>query len=218
MNYKLERQKRKTVSIRIVDGEIIVRAPKKTDIAQIERFISQKSGWIEKKLAEFRRKSAEFARVISGECMLYRGENLPLTVSDKHKKVSFEAGVIYVPTKYDGKINYVVNAYKRVAAAELGKRLAEVSQITGLKYKAFSLTNAKTKWGSCDGQCNIMLNWRLLMTEPWIIDYVLVHELSHTAHHNHSKEFWATVGKFYKNYKAAQKRLKDYSILMSMYR
>lgn len=218
MEYKLERQKRKTVSIRIDGGEIIVRAPRSADIAQIERFIAQKSSWIAKKLAEYDKKTAEFGSVISGESMLYRGAQLPLVTSAEHKRVAIENGKIYVPLKYDGKIKYVVNAYVRIASTELEKRLSEVAQITGLKYKSFSLTNAKTKWGSCDGQCNIMLNWRLLMTEPWIIDYVIVHELAHTVCHDHGKAFWATVEKFYKNHKAAKKRLKDYSILMPMYR
>ena len=218
MEYKLERQNRKTVSIRFVGGDVIVKAPLSTDIGQIERFITQKSGWIARKLAEYGKKTAEFARVVSGECMLYRGGQLPLVTSAEHKRVAIENGNIYVPQKYDGKIKYAVNAYVRRAADELEKRLREVSQITGLEYKSFALTNAKTKWGSCDGQCNIMLNWRLLMTEPWIIDYVIVHELSHTVYHDHGKAFWTTVEKFYKNFKAAKKRLKDYSILMPMYR
>ena len=51
MEYKLERQNRKTVSIRIVGGDVIVKAPLSTDIGQIERFITQKSGWIARKLA-----------------------------------------------------------------------------------------------------------------------------------------------------------------------
>ena len=67
MEYKLERQNRKTVSIRIVGGDVIVKAPLSTDIGQIERFITQKSGWIARKLAEYGKKTAEFARVVSGE-------------------------------------------------------------------------------------------------------------------------------------------------------
>lgn len=218
MRYKLERQKRKTVAIRIDGGSVIVKAPLKADLDQIERFVAQKSAWIEKKLAAYAKKTAEFERVINGECMLYRGELYPIVVSEKHKRVAIENGYVFMPIKYDGKLDCAVNAYKRKAAAELEKRLSEISKLTGLKYASFKLTNAKTKWGSCDSRCNVMLNWRLLMTEPWIIDYVIVHELAHTVHHDHSKDFWALVGKHYQNYKAAQKRLKEYSILTSMYR
>ncbi|MDE7108058.1 MAG: M48 family metallopeptidase, partial [Clostridiales bacterium] len=67
-------------------------------------------------------------------------------------------------------------------------------------------------------RCSIRLNWRLVMLDDELVTYVIVHELCHTAYHDHSSQFWDLVGRLMPNYKSVKKRLKSFSVLTTMYR
>lgn len=219
--YRLERSKRKTLTICITGGEIIVKSPQRTSMEQIERFLAQKAAWIERKLAEYKRKTGVLEGVINGSSAMYHGVFLPIINSDKHKKIAVDENALYMPVKYidkQAREKALAAWYKRVAGKELEAALAAVSMATKLKYKSFASTNARTKWGSCDGLGNIRLNWRLVMLDAKLIEYVIVHELSHTEHHDHSPAFWAEVAKHMPDYAAQKKRLKTYSVLTSLFR
>lgn len=221
MEYNIVRMRRKTLAISITDGVVTVKAPRTTSVEYIEDFVGRKSDWIQKKLAEHSRKTAYLRSVLDYASVLYRGEQYVISDTSEFKRIKCENGILYLPQKYaekDGGKAAVCAWYKRTATKELEARLNEISAVTSLAYKTFRLTNARTKWGSCDGDCNIRLNWRLVMLPPYLIDYVIVHELAHTKHHDHSAEFWKTVGSFYSEYKAARNALKTYSVLTSLYR
>lgn len=222
MEYKLIRTKRKTIAIQITDGGVVVKAPPSSSVERIEAFLAQKQTWIEKKLAEQRYKNAVLADVISGVCAMYHGQYFKIELSAEHKRIAIGGGKLYLPSKYAGEREAATRAlkawYKRMAAVELKAALDDVSERIGKPYASFSLTNAQGKWGSCDGSNNIMLNWRLVMLDLDMIEYVCVHELCHTNYHDHSPSFWAEVGKFYPAYPTAKKRLKNYSTLTKLYR
>lgn len=220
MEYKLLRSKRKSLTICIVRGEIIVKSPQKTTVEHIEAFLAQKEQWIAKKLAEQTDRNVIFSDVINGTKVLYHGVLFAVQKSDKHKRVAIDGNSLLVPVKYeDGAetMRAVTAWYKRLAAKELCAALDEMSQRTRLSYSTFALTNAKSKWGSCDGKNNIRLNWRLLMLDKELVDYVIIHELAHTVHHNHSAAFWAEVQKHI-NCAPAKKWLKAFAILTTLYR
>ncbi len=220
MDYTLKRSKRKTLCITISNGAVSVKAPLKTSVARIEEFIAEKSDWIAKKLNEQAQKSAALAPVTSGASALYHGTVLPI-VPTVCTKACINGSVLYLPVKYDDQAKRdraIANMYKRMALAELSDRLFRLSAATGLKYKSFALTNARTQWGNCDSNCNIRLNWRLIMLDDELCNYVIIHELCHTEHHNHSAAFWAKVKSYMPNYAAAKKRLKTFSALTSLYR
>ena len=221
MNYKLIRSKRKTLCVSIIGGEITVKAPLKTSVEHIESFIESKRKWIEKKLEEQRSKTSALKDIIDGSAVLYHGAQINVRVCPERKRTAFINGVLCLPEKCAEKSarDKAIAAWgKRVAATELKDALDGVSAHTGLKYGAFALTNAKSKWGSCDGKGNIMLNWRLVMIDARLVEYVAVHELSHTKHHNHGAEFWSEVQKHMPEYKSLRKRLKAFSVLTVMYR
>lgn len=220
MEYKLIRSKRKTLTICIVAGEVIVKSPQKTTVEHIEAFLAQKEKWITKKLAEQTNRNVIFSSVIDGTKILYHGALYAVQKSEKHKRITLDGNSLFVPVKYkDGAetIRAIAAWYKRLAAKELRTALDETSQRTGRSYSTFALTNAKSKWGSCDGKNNIRLNWRLLMLDKELVDYVMIHELAHTVHHNHSAAFWAEVQKHI-NYAPLKKRLKAFAILTTLYR
>lgn len=92
----------------------------------------------------------------------------------------------------------------------LPQRTWELAEQTGLTPAGVKVTGAKTRWGSCSGKNRICLSWRLMERPREVIDYVIIHELCHTEHHDHSKGFWALVESFLPNYRALRRELKGW--------
>lgn len=86
-----------------------------------------------------------------------------------------------------------IEELRRAAKADLPGRIARLSEATGLKYEKLSIRASRTKWGSCSGRNHISLSLFLMTLPEHLRDYVIVHELCHTVHHNHSPRFHALV-------------------------
>jgi predicted metal-dependent hydrolase len=97
----------------------------------------------------------------------------------------------------------------RKAEEVIDERLKYYRDIVGVSYNRFCIKAQKTRWGSCSSKGNLNFNWRLIMAPQWVLDYVIVHELSHLRHMNHSKEFWNTVANYMPEYKKAVAWLKE---------
>ena len=99
-----------------------------------------------------------------------------------------------------------------IAAAKeyFPKRAAHFQQFTGGSYDRITIRDQKTRWGSCSARGTLSFNWRLMLAPPAILDYVVVHELCHLTHMNHSAAFWQKVESVYPDYRTARKWLKDH--------
>lgn len=101
-------------------------------------------------------------------------------------------------------------ALKAEADRLLPQRLRELATTFGFDYTGLTIRHLKTRWGSCNSKQEITLNY-YLMQLPWeLIDYVLVHELVHTQHLHHGKDFWQAVEQCLPNFKERRKQLKQY--------
>lgn len=89
-----------------------------------------------------------------------------------------------------------VEALRRQAKADLPARLERLSRLTGLKYQGVTIRAARTKWGSCTSRNTISLSLYLMRLPEHLRDFVLLHELCHTVHHNHSPRFYALLDHF----------------------
>ena len=220
--FELKRQKRRTLAVTVKEGKVIVSAPLKMPLSSIERFLLEKTDWINAKIAEYARKKEYVAFAAEYKSILVEGAEFPLVRSDEIKRITFGENCVLVPVKYDGDkdkmLRVLASFYKKFSYKKLKERLDFLSEETRLPYNGFSLTNAKGKWGSCDGDNNIMLNWRLYMLSPHLTDYVIIHELCHTAEHNHSPRFWAAVEKMCPEYKKLRKILKERSVVNELFR
>lgn len=90
----------------------------------------------------------------------------------------------------------------------LHQRLNVLSEQTGLHYNRLSIRSQTTRWGSCSTKKNISLNAKLMFLDAELIDYVIIHELAHTIHFNHSKQFWDLVKNHCPHFRACIKTLK----------
>ncbi|MBM3209957.1 M48 family metallopeptidase [Candidatus Saccharibacteria bacterium] len=106
---------------------------------------------------------------------------------------------------------HIVKALKKEAKIYLPKRLALLAENHGFYYERVRFSHTSSRWGSCSTKGTISLNIALMKLPLEIIDYVLIHELCHTVHMNHSSEFWKAVQLVCNDYKLLRQKLKNYS-------
>ena len=107
-----------------------------------------------------------------------------------------------------------LSSIKKRAKDTLKIRLEELSNEIGIQYNTFRLSGAKKRWGSCSNKKTVSINWRLIFAPPEIIDYVIIHELTHLKHMNHSKRFWKEVQKHIPDYKEKRKWLNENDFIL----
>ena len=90
------------------------------------------------------------------------------------------------------------------------KRVAYFHEFTGGTYSRITIRDQKTRWGSCSSKGTLSFNWRLMLAPPAILDYVVVHELCHLRHMDHSPAFWQAVGEVFPDYASARKWLRKH--------
>lgn len=99
--------------------------------------------------------------------------------------------------------------YREAAKEYIPKRVAFYHELTGGNYTKITIRDQKTRWGSCSANGTLSFNYRLMLAPPRVLDYVVVHELCHLTHMNHSREFWDMVGSILPDYKEYKKWLKE---------
>ena len=100
--------------------------------------------------------------------------------------------------------------YRNAARAQFESRTAYYHRITGGNYTTITVRDQKTRWGSCSSRGTLSFNYRLIFAPPAVLDYVVVHELCHLTHMNHSKDFWNMVASVMPEYKIYRKWLRDH--------
>lgn len=212
------RSRRKTLAISIdAFGRLIVRAPLTMSEAKIKAFLEEKQRWIMRKQAE---------RQGAGICL--PPENLDgyefLLLGEKHKirladtgKVSYnlKESVIYLPNKNPKErlIKWLKDNAKRI----FSERTQQTARRMETSYRSVMITSARGRWGSCSGNNALHYSFRLLYAPKDVIEYVIVHELAHTKHKNHSKAFWAEVAKYAPDWKMKRNWLKTHGALMEVF-
>lgn len=105
---------------------------------------------------------------------------------------------------------------KKRAKDQLLDRLNYLSEKHDYSYSKIRLSGAKTRWGSCSYKNTVSLNWKIMLAPPQVIDYLVVHELVHTKHKNHQRNFWNEVAQIHPTYKEDRKWLRDNAHLLSI--
>ncbi len=98
---------------------------------------------------------------------------------------------------------------RRQAAEVIPQRVAHFARLMGVTPTGVKITSAEKRFGSCSGKNSLCFSWRVMQYPPQAVDYVVVHELAHIRHHNHSEDFWAFVEEIMPDYRDRQRLLRD---------
>lgn len=137
----------------------------------------------------------------------YLGKNYDVIICNIVNKVEFNENKIYTPNEKE------LNKYIKKNTLELFKERLDYNYnlfLENIPYPKLKIRTMKTRWGVCNKRDNsVTLNSKLIEYNIEALDYVIIHELSHFVHFNHSKEFWMLVSKYNPNYKQIKKYLKE---------
>ncbi len=211
------------ISIRITPEKVRVSAPARTPKEEIQTFLEKNQEWILEnwvKLQEIAHKSLK--NYVTGEEITYLGKKLTLRISDSRQKMiralynkEEECLEISIPQdipqdlRQEAIREILEKWYKQTARATFLQKLDSWSREMGVSYNKFRLKEQKTRWGSCSSLGNINLNWRAIMAPEPVIDYLVIHELSHLKYMDHSQEFWEYVAVFCPEYKKHRQWLRN---------
>lgn len=99
--------------------------------------------------------------------------------------------------------------YIQSAREAITYKADKYSSLMNVSYNRIAIREQRTRWGSCSSNKNLNFNWKLILMPEEVMDYVIIHELAHLKHMNHSKEFWNCVAEYCPNYKVSRKWLKE---------
>jgi len=218
IDFTLEYSERKTLGIKVhPDKSVQVTAPLGSSIETIKEKIRNKASWILKQqdfFLSFHPKTPT-RKYISGETHLYLGKQYRLKVEEANEEsVKLHGGNIEIAVKSKKNKKHIEkllqNWYKKRALSHFEKLFKECVPLTRGFYNGTPSLNyrwMKKRWGSCDKEGRIHLNLELIKAPKKCIEYVIVHELCHLAHLNHSNEFYNLLEKKYPDWRATKDRL-----------
>lgn len=238
INIHIVRSKRKTVCLSInKDGSVTIKAPRlyPTD-KELANFVEQKADWILKQRE--RQQEREDMRLVrrfeTDYSFPYLGEERLVEMqSAKKTSIALQDEKIIIKTPYCEVLendyeapenataieklrNDLKKWYKKQAFAYVSNRVDYYKNIIGVTVNSVSIKSRKSQWGSCDSNGDITFSWRLIMARPEAIDYVVIHELCHRKHMDHSREFWNEVQKYMPDFKAQKQWLEENSVNLNI--
>ena len=220
--YLIRKKQKKHITISIdSSGTIKISAPLHVSLKELDALLLKKAPWIDKHLTEFRhRSSIPVNTYATSDVIPYLGVQYPLVRSlttGKSYRIDFNNEILHIKIpnskSTEDQTTDFADLFKRwyiqqghillqETLPKFTKKIAHIPQKAVFKEQ-------KRRWGSCSRKGNIYLNWRLMMAPLPIIEYVLIHELAHLVHFNHSKSFWSLVETLDPNYRERMVWLKE---------
>ncbi len=201
--------KRKTSAIKIQKGKVFVMVPERLSRAVIESLVTEKTRWIKEKLAIQKEiiaiKPKEF---ISGEAFSCLGKSHPLKIeSGLYPAIKLQQDELVVSVRDKAADNaqaikqLLIKWFKQRAESALRDKTEHYSRMIGVKASSVTIKSFKARWGSCNVSAGIQYNWKIIIAPDRIVNYVVIHELCHILHHNHSPAFWKAVEQYCHDYR-----------------
>lgn len=231
--YEFSRGKRRTIGLSVGPDGLSVRAPRWTPLAEVEALLRDKAAWVLEKLQGARERAGELAQArttwANGADLNFLGQRVRLQLDPAHgfKQV----GAVLEPAAGDTpdgvatlRLGLAQNANEaqirdaaqawlmRQAKRVFAERLDHFAPQLGVQYQKLRLSGAATRWGSASVDGTIRLNWRLIHLKMEMVDYVVVHELSHLHHMDHSPQFWDVVASVLPHHKQLRQALRKSAV------
>ena len=222
IEYEVRRSERrkKTVQITVDGGGVQVAAPTKTPESELRAMVRKRALWILSHASDAMLEATP-KRFVSGETLPYLGRNVRLIVEStdiRSPRVRFDHWRfrVAVPKTLDGDQRYepirrsIVGWYRQRASERLPDVVQRWWPRLGRGEESLILVrDQRQRWGSCAPDGTLRFNWRAMMLKPALIEYVVVHELAHLTHRNHSTDFWGLLSRAMPDAQQRRKSLKE---------
>jgi len=230
ITYTVNRSNRRKKTIEItLDGHagVLVAAPEATPAEDIAAIINKRAKWIVRK-TPLSGLDLHPRRFVSGETLPYMGRQVRMHIDEANDVgkalVSFRHWhfEVLVPVGLEGPARHdaIRRAFLRWYGARATERLREKvrrwSRLLGLQPTDLLIRDQRQRWASCAPDGTLRFNWRVIMAEAALIDYVVLHELAHLSVKGHSAEFWALVASVMPDYASRRKRLREVGPYLSL--
>ena len=210
--YRVKRGKRRSIAIHVIDGMVEVRAPRFVSNSEIDSWVNEKADWIHNQLSRQATLQREKPDISHGGNFLFLGEDREIEFAHgKPAILEKENKIIITHYGNTNTLKLLENWLKQEAQLYLTERVNEVAvnlqatdNITKIQFR-----KTKSKWGHCTSHGVLQFNWLIIMAPPDLIDYLIIHEISHLSHMNHSTEFWQLVEKSCPDYKTHKQWLNN---------
>jgi predicted metal-dependent hydrolase len=226
VGYELVRVRRRSIGMVVTAEGLSVRAPRWVGLGDIEAALQAKARWLLGKLGEQgerqRRLAAGRIDWVDGACLPYLGETLVLRLDPQQRGLALREAapdetppgrrlLLGLPPQADAlQVRDAVQAWLMKEARRVFlARLAHYAPTLGVQVRRLALSSARTRWGSASADGSIRLNWRLIHFSLATLDYVVVHELAHLRHMDHSPRFWDVVRGVLPDFDQARAALRD---------
>lgn len=233
MGYEFKRGKRRTIGLSVSPEGLSVSAPRWTPVAEVEALLHNKAAWVWDKLKQSRERASELAQARTvwgdGAELDFLGQRVRLLLDPTHGFA--QVGAVLEPAPGDApdglatlRLGLAQNAVEaqirdaaqawlmRQAKRVFAERLDHFAPQLGVRYQKLRLSSAGTRWGSASADGTIRLNWRLIHLKLAMVDYVVVHELSHLRHMDHSPQFWDVVASVLPDHKQRRQALRQSAV------
>jgi predicted metal-dependent hydrolase len=197
------RSLRRTAALHIVGSELQVRVPAHLGDERVAALLQQKRPWIRSKVALIQQLPPHRPReLVSGESFPYLGRDYRLKVREGHAVgVCLSGGILRATVRpreqgdqRRARIRHYLDRWYRTRALErLREKTDRFARQMGVTPAGVSVRAFRSRWGSCDSQGQVVFNWHIIKAPHPVVDYVVIHELAHLVHANHSRAFWLLV-------------------------
>lgn len=229
IDYQLVRSaRRKTLSLQVKQGKVLVRAPYYVDKKTITALVQEKSAWLKAKVIEQSQVSQQHCCFNHGDKLLFLGQLVCLRIAFapradifllEHAHQAPELNIVLAKRyaiKLDDEKSLRVAVKKRIedyfkqqAQTIILSKVHHYSELTQLTPTGINIRQYSARWGSCNSNGEVSFNYLMMMLPDFVINYIVVHELCHLRFLNHSPDFWQLVAIYFPDYLQAKQWLKD---------
>lgn len=222
LNIEIKRSNRtKTLSINIErDGSVNVIVPLDLEESQIFEIVKSREYEIHKHIANKKELNKERIdrKFVPGHSFLYLGKSYNLQIVENQKEsLKLFNGKFLLSSEFQVKAEEVfIKFYKKRGKPILEKRINHFKDFIKEKPNEIKIVNLQTRWASCTPNGNLNFNWKCFMAPASVLDYLIVHELVHLKHLNHSRAFWDEVSIIIPDYKTHEDWLRKNGVKMTL--
>lgn len=215
---QVKRHARRTrLALRVRAQQVEVLAPPKVSLKLLEKFARQHQAWwlqalqtAPKPLQKLTAAAGESWPFLGAKLLLDFAPGLPQTQFEQKDAHYYLSCRLARPHNEDSRRRILLKWWYQYALDYLAERTQFFAQTLGHQPNQITIKSFRGRWGSCDARGRIQYNWKLLALPAWVVDYVVVHELCHLAHLNHSAAFWQLVEQHYPRTREAKTWLKQH--------